>query len=171
LRRKSGLWGIHPKNHGKPFQLPEIATSDFETVLRINLTAPFLLCRELMPAMQENRWGRVINITSRAGRTYVGPVGIHYSASKAGLIGMTRQLAGEYARYGITVNCIAPGRIETPLANTSSPDIIADAVKAIPAQRMGMPEEIGAAAGFLASEGASYLTGIVIDVNGGVFMG
>ena len=95
---------------------------------------------------------------------------MHYSASKAGLIGMTRQIAGDYARFGITANCIAPGRIETPLSSQSSPGIIEKAIQGIPAGRLGTPEEVAAVAGFLASDGAAYVTGIVVDVNGGVFM-
>lgn len=163
--------GVHPKNKGDKFSLTEIGFADWEAVLRVNLSAPFLLCRELVPLMQANGWGRIINIASRAGRTYIPPVGVHYSASKAGLIGMTRQIAGDYARFGITANCIAPGRIETPLSSLSSRSIIEKAVQGIPVGRLGTPEEIAAVAGFLASDGAAYVTGVVIDVNGGGFMG
>jgi len=162
--------GVHPKNKGDRFSLPEIGFADWEAVLRVNLSAPFLLCRELVPLMQANGWGRIINIASRAGRTYIAPAGVHYSASKAGLIGMTRQIAGDYARFGITANCVAPGRIETPLSSQSSPSIIEKAIQGIPAGRLGTPEEVAAVAGFLASDGAAYVTGIVVDVNGGVFM-
>ncbi len=162
--------GIHPKKNGDRYSLPEISFADWEAVLRVNLSAPFLLCRELVPLMQANGWGRVINIASRAGRTYIRPAGMHYSASKAGLIGMTRQIAGDYARFGITANCIAPGRVETPLSSQSSRSIIDKAIQDIPAGRMGTPGEIAAIAGFLASEGAAYVTGAVIDANGGGFM-
>ncbi|MDO8704413.1 MAG: SDR family NAD(P)-dependent oxidoreductase [Sulfuricaulis sp.] len=162
--------GIHPKNKGDKFAMPEISLADFETVLRVNLSAPFLLCRELLPLMKANGWGRIVNIASRAGRTFIAPVGVHYSASKAGLIGMTRQIAGEFAAFGITANCIAPGRIETPLSSQSSPSIIEKAIQGIPAGRLGTTDEIAAVANFLASEGAGYVTGVVIDVNGGVFM-
>ncbi len=162
--------GISPKKNGGKFSLPEVKFADWELVFRINLSAPFLLCRELVPLMQESGWGRVINVTSRAGRTYAEPVSIHYSASKAGLIGMTRQIAGDYARYGITANCIAPGRIETPLSKQNSESIIAKAITSIPAGRLGTPDETAAVARFLASDEASYITGAIVDVNGGAFM-
>jgi len=121
--------------------------------------------------MIERRFGRIVNIASRAGRTFVGPAATHYAASKAGLIGMTRHLAGLYAAQGVTVNAIAPGRIETPLSSTSSAAVLEAAVAAIPARRLGRPDEIAAAALYLASDAAGYVTGTVIDVNGGAFMG
>jgi 3-oxoacyl-[acyl-carrier protein] reductase len=120
--------------------------------------------------MQARKWGRIINITSRAGRTFVAPAGVDYAASKAGLIGLTRHLGGTYAPFGITVNCIAPGRVETPLSSQSSPEVIANAVKGIPVGRLGTTEEIGATAAFLASDAASYITGACLDVNGGAFI-
>ncbi len=163
--------GVHPKRDGGHYSMPDITTADWERVLRINLTAPFILCRALLPAMQQRGWGRVINIASRAGRTFIPPSGMHYSASKAGLIGLTRQIAGTYAADGVTANCIAPGRIETPLSSQSSPEVLRHAVAAIPAKRLGTPDEIAAVARFLASEGAGYVTGVCVDVNGGVFMG
>jgi 3-oxoacyl-[acyl-carrier protein] reductase len=162
--------GISPKLRGEPVRPTDISSADWERVLRVNLTAPFLLCRELVPAMQVKGFGRIINIASRAGRTYVAPAGAHYAASKAGLIGLTRHLAGEYAGYGITANCIAPGRIETPLSSTSSARAIDEALQNIPARRLGTPDEIAAVACFLASPGAAYVTGACIDVNGGAFM-
>ncbi|MGI4814186.1 MAG: SDR family NAD(P)-dependent oxidoreductase [Janthinobacterium lividum] len=162
--------GVHPKHNGKHYDMPDISFEAWETVLRINLSAPFLLCQQLLPLMQKHKFGRIINIASRAGRTFIPPVGVHYSASKAGLIGLTRQIAGQFAGFGITANCIAPGRIETPLSSQSSAEVIAAATKGIPVGRLGTTDEIAAAARFLASDGAGYTTGIVIDVNGGVFM-
>jgi 3-oxoacyl-[acyl-carrier protein] reductase len=162
--------GMHPKKEGGSYKLPDIPTTDWEFVLRVNLTAPFVLCRELVPLMKPKGWGRVINMASRAGRTYIAPAGVHYAASKAGLIALTRQIAGDYARWGITANAIAPGRIETPLSNQSSPEVIARAVAGIPARRVGTVAEIAATAHFLASEGAGYMNGTCLDVNGGVFM-
>ncbi len=162
--------GVSPKSHGRAALPTDIPITEWDRVLRINLTAPFILCRELVASMQAKRYGRIINIASRAGRTYVGPTGAHYAASKAGLLGMTRQFAGIYAQYGITANCIAPGRIETPLASQSSSDIIENAKASIPAQRLGRPDEIACVACFLAGEGASYINGACIDTNGGAFM-
>ena len=162
--------GVSPKRNGLPPSPLEVDDDEWEATLRVNLTSPFVLCRELLPGMIEGRFGRVINIASRAGRTFVGPAATHYAASKAGLIGMTRHLAGLYARDGITVNAIAPGRIETPLSNTSSAAVLQAAVAAIPAGRLGTPDEVAAAALYLASEAAGYVSGICLDVNGGVFM-
>lgn len=163
--------GVSMKRNGQPIAPHEVVTADWMRVLFINLTAPFLLCRELIPGMKERGWGRVINITSRAGRTFVAPAGVDYAASKAGLIGLTRHLGGTYAPFGVTVNCIAPGRVETPLSSLSSPDIIANAVRGIPVGRLGTTDEIAAAAAYLASDAASYITGFCLDVNGGAFIG
>ncbi|MCW5652744.1 SDR family NAD(P)-dependent oxidoreductase [Hydrogenophaga sp.] len=162
--------GYSQKRNGEAIPPTEVSSADWNRILHINLTAPFLLCRELIPAMRERGWGRVINIASRGGRTYVPFAGADYAAAKAGLIGLTRHLAGTYAGEGITVNAIAPGRIDTPLSNTSSDAVKARAAAAIPAGRFGTPEEIAAVAMFLASDGAAYLTGACLDVNGGVFM-
>jgi len=162
--------GISPKRNGLPPSPFDIGLEEWELTLRTNLTAPFVLCRELLPGMVGRRFGRVVNIASRAGRTFVGPAGTHYAASKAGLIGMTRHLAGLYAGDGVTVNAIAPGRIETPLSSSSSSTVLEAAVAAIPARRLGTPDEIAAAALYLASDGAAYVNGVCLDVNGGVFM-
>jgi 3-oxoacyl-[acyl-carrier protein] reductase len=163
--------GVSMKRNGLPIPPTEVVTADWQRVLFVNLTAPFLLCRELIPGMKERGFGRIINITSRAGRTFVPPAGADYAASKAGLIGLTRHLGGTYAPFGITVNCIAPGRVETPLSSQSSPEVLAQAVKAIPVGRLGTTEEVAAAAAYLASDAASYITGICLDVNGGAFIG
>lgn len=162
--------GVSPKRNGQSVPPVEVRTADWERVLRINLTAPFLLSRELIPSMQHKGFGRIINIASRAGRTFVSVAGVDYATTKAALLGLTRHLAGTYAPFGITVNAIAPGRVETALSSLSSPEVIAQAVKNIPMGRLGTTDEIAAVACFLASEGASYLTGACLDVNGGVFM-
>lgn len=163
--------GVHPKKDRRHYQTEEIGLDDWEMVVRVNMTAPFLLCQALMPAMGQRGWGRVINISSRTGRTYTGTAGLHYTASKAGLIGMTRQLAGEAAPCGVTVNCIAPGRIETPLLRQVAPERVAASVRNIPALRLGTPEEVAATVAFLVSEGAAFINGTCVDVNGGDFMG
>ena len=122
--------GVSPKRGGLPPDPATVELDEWDRVLRINLTAPFLLCRELLPGMVERRHGRIVNIASRAGRTFVGPAATHYAASKAGVIGMTRHLAGVYAPHGITVNAIAPGRVQTPLSSTSSAAVLEAAVAA-----------------------------------------
>ena len=163
--------GINPKRNGEGYRLEDIDTDTWCQVLRVNLTAPFLLCRELMPGMRDAGWGRVINIASRAGRSYIPGVSSFYSVSKAGLIGLTRQLAGEFAASGVTVNCVAPGPVETPLSLQSSREVRAKVTAAIPVGRSGTAEEIAAAVDFLASDAARYVCGACLDVNGGGFMG
>jgi 3-oxoacyl-[acyl-carrier protein] reductase len=162
--------GVHPKVDGRIAQFEDITIEDWEFVFRVNNTAPFLLCQKLVPAMKRNNWGRVINIASRAGRTYSPRAGTHYSASKAALIGMTRKLAGDYAAFGITANCIAPGQIETPLARTSTAEVLAEAARRIPTGRLGSVAEIASAVAYLASDGASFVNGAVLDINGGETM-
>ena len=144
--------------------------ADFEDVLRANLTGSFLLTQAVIQSMMKARWGRVINITSVVGET--GAAGqANYASSKAGLIGLTKSLAREFASRGITVNAIAPGFIETPMT-----DVLTEAQKAailtqVPLARYGAVDDIAAAVGFLASEGAGYITGHTLDVNGGMYMG
>ncbi|MFP5237865.1 MAG: 3-oxoacyl-[acyl-carrier-protein] reductase [Acidobacteriota bacterium] len=143
---------------------------DWNDVLETNLTGAFLLTQALLSAMLRNRWGRIINITSVVGRT--GQAGqVNYAASKAGLIGMTRSLAREVASRGITVNAVAPGYIETPMTAVLDEKQRGAMLAQIPAGRPGTDTEIAQAVLFLASEGAAYITGHVLDVNGGMFMG
>jgi 3-oxoacyl-[acyl-carrier protein] reductase len=162
--------GVSVKRNGLPIPPVDYTTEEWNSTLRINLTAPFLLSRDLIPAMREKRFGRIVNIASRAGRTYVPAAGVDYSASKAGLIGFSRLLAGTYGPDGITVNVVAPGRCVTPLAMRSSPETIEKAIAGIPVGRLGTPEEIAAAVGFLAAESSGYINGTTLDANGGAFM-
>jgi 3-oxoacyl-[acyl-carrier protein] reductase len=162
--------GIHPKVNGRLIQLEDISLENWELVFRVNTTAPFLLCQKLIPSMKANKWGRVINISSRAGRTYSFRAGTQYSASKAAIIGLTRKLAGDFAEFGITANCIAPGQIQTPLAMTSTAEVLAETARRIPMGRLGTVNEIASAVAYLASDGASFITGTVLDINGGETM-
>jgi 3-oxoacyl-[acyl-carrier protein] reductase len=144
--------------------------ADWDDVLATNLTGAFLLTQVLLRAMMKNRWGRIINITSVVGRT--GQAGqVNYAASKAGMIGMTRSLAREVASRGITVNAVAPGYIETPMTAVLNEAQTTAVLGQIPLGRAGTDKDIAAAVQYLASEGASYVTGHVLDVNGGMFMG
>ncbi|MGM7678605.1 SDR family NAD(P)-dependent oxidoreductase [Microbacterium sp. A94] len=163
--------GIQPQasDRGKNY-VEDIGDGVWDLTIAVNLTAPFRLSRALVPGMKERGWGRVINIASRAGQTYVASTTADYSATKAGLIGFTRMLAGEVSRYGVTVNTVAPGRISTPLANAQDEDAIEAMVATIPAGRVGDPSEIAATVTFLASEPASYITGATVAVNGGAYM-
>jgi len=144
--------------------------TDWDDVLATNLTGTFLLTQALLRAMLKGRWGRIVNISSVVGRT--GQAGqVNYSASKAGLIGMTRSLAREVASRGVTVNAVAPGYIETPMTAVLNDEQRTAMMAQIPLGRAGTEAEIAQAVAFLASEGAGYITGAVLDVNGGMFMG
>ncbi len=162
--------GVAPKKDGNPIPLSELSTLDWERVLRINLTAPFVLCREFLPGMQSRGFGRIVNIASITGRTFRPRAGIDYAVSKAALMGLTRRLAGEYAPFGITVNSVAPGRVQTPMSGKSQQESEAIARTTIPMQRGGQVDEVAAAVLFLASDEASYITGTCMDVNGGDFI-
>ena len=144
--------------------------ADWDDVLSTNLTGAFLLTQTLLSQMLRNRWGRIVNITSVVGET--GQAGqVNYAASKAGLIGMTRALAREVGSRGITVNAVAPGYIETPMTAVLDQKQRDAMMAQIPLGRAGTDAEIGACVAFLASDGAAYITGHVLDVNGGMFMG
>lgn len=144
--------------------------ADWDDVLTTNLTGAFLLTQALLSAMLKNRWGRIINLTSVVGQT--GQAGqVNYAASKAGMIGMTRSLAREVASRGITVNAVAPGYIETPMTAVLNDAQRAAMMTSIPLGRSGTDTEIAHAVTYLASEGAGYVTGHVLDVNGGMYMG
>jgi len=144
--------------------------ADWDDVLSTNLTGTFLLTQVLLRQMMRSRWGRIVTITSVVGRT--GQEGqVNYAASKSGLIGFTRSLAREVASRGITVNAVAPGYIETPMTAVLDEKLRAKMVEQIPVGRPGTDTEIAYSVAFLASERAAYITGHVLDVNGGMFMG
>jgi len=143
---------------------------DWDAVLATNLTAPFLLIQAVLGSMLKQRWGRIINITSIFGR--MGQIGqANYSSAKAGLIGLTMSVAREVASRNITVNAIAPGWIETAMTADITPEMREAILKMIPMQRPGRDLEVAHAVRFLASEEASYITGDVLNVNGGMLMG
>jgi 3-oxoacyl-[acyl-carrier protein] reductase len=142
---------------------------EWDQVIAVNLTAAFRLSRAVLRGMMKKRWGRIISITSVVGETGNGGQG-NYAAAKAGLVGMSKSLAAEVASRNITVNCVAPGFIATPMT-----DALTDAQKEavfgkIPAGRMGTPAEIAAAVAYLASEEAGYVTGETLQINGGMAM-
>lgn len=142
---------------------------DWQEVIEVNLTAGFRLARAVLRGMMKNRWGRIIGITSVVG-VAGNPGQTNYAASKAGMIGMSKSLAAEVASRGITVNCIAPGFIETAMTDALDEGQTERAKSAIPAGRFGQVDEIGAAAVYLASEEAGYITGQTLHVNGGMAM-
>ncbi len=144
--------------------------ADWDAVLNTNLTAAFLTIQAVIGSMLKQRWGRIINIGSVMGR--MGQVGqSNYSSAKAGLIGLTMAVAREVASRNITVNCIAPGWIETAMTATITPEMRENILKLIPMQRPGQDVEVAHAVRFLASEEAGYITGDVLNVNGGMLMG
>ncbi len=142
---------------------------DWALVLEVNLTAGFRLARGAMRGMMKRRWGRIVGITSIVGVTG-NPGQANYAASKAGMIGMSKSLAQEIANRGITVNCVAPGFIQTAMTDALDETQHERLLGAIPAGRLGLPEDIAASVVFLASEEAGYVTGQTLHVNGGMAM-
>ncbi len=142
---------------------------DWDQVMEINLTAAFRLSRACLRGMMKQRWGRIINITSIVG-VAGNPGQANYVASKAGMIGMSKALAAEVASRGITVNCVAPGYIETAMTDALNEEQRSKILSVIPSGRLGQPGEIASACAFLASDEAAYITGQTLHVNGGMAM-
>jgi 3-oxoacyl-[acyl-carrier protein] reductase len=144
--------------------------ADWDAVLQTNLTSAYLCIQNVIPSMLKQRWGRIINVTSVFGQ--MGQAGqANYAASKAGLIGLTMAIAREVGSRNITCNAVSPGFIETAMTAVLSDEFKQSAIKQIPLGRVGTPEDVASAALFLASEEASYITGHVLNVNGGMLMG
>ncbi|MFQ6106099.1 MAG: SDR family oxidoreductase [Thermoplasmata archaeon] len=153
--------GIYPRQ-----LFDEIDDQDWKKVLRTNLDSVYHCCKLAIPRMKEEGWGRIVNISSMLG--FKGSTqGAHYGASKAAIIGLTKSLALEVARYGILVNAVAPGAIDTDILAGYNEEQKAKKFGGIPAGRIGMPEDVAAAVSFLCSEDANYIVGETIHVNGG----
>jgi len=146
-----------------------MSDEEWQSVLDVNLTATFRLCRGVLRGMMKARWGRIVNISSVVGATG-NPGQGNYAASKAGMVGMSKSLAYEVASRGITVNCVAPGFVTTAMTDKLSDDQKAAILKQVPAGRMGEAAEIGAAVLYLSSPAAGYVTGATLHVNGGMAM-
>jgi 3-oxoacyl-[acyl-carrier protein] reductase len=144
--------------------------ADWDSVLNINLTSAYLCIQQVVGSMLRQHWGRIINITSVFGQ--MGQAGqANYASSKAGLIGLTMAIARELGSRNITCNAVAPGFIETAMTSGLSEEFRQNAMKNIPLGRIGTPEDVANSVAFLASEEASYITGHVLNVNGGMLMG
>lgn len=142
---------------------------DWDTVITTNLSGSFFAIQQVLPGMVKERWGRIINISSVVGEAG-NPGQANYVASKAGLIGLTKSLAQEVASRNITVNAVAPGFVETDMTGALNEETRAKILEGIPLKRIGTANDIAAAVKFLASDDASYITGHVLDVNGGMYM-
>lgn len=150
--------------------LVRMSDADFDDVIATNLTATWRLAKRVVPKMMRARWGRIIAVSSV--QAYLGAAGqSNYAASKAGLIGLTRSIAREYGGRGITANVVSPGPIDTDLLGTLPDDTRAAMAAQVPVGRIGTVDDVAAAVTFLASDGAAYVTGAVLPVDGGIGMG
>lgn len=150
--------------------LAEISEAAWDRVLAVNLKGTFLCTQAVLPIMKRQGSGCIVNMASSAGKTGGFLCGAHYAASKAGIIALTKSVAREAASYGVRVNAIAPGRIDTPMIHSVSEDENEALREQIPLGRIGTPDDVGEAVLFLVSDAASYITGEVLDVNGGSLM-
>jgi len=154
-----------------PTRFEQITEEEWRRTFEVNVTAVFLLVRAVLPAMREQGYGRIVNISSTAGKTVSTLGGAHYTASKAALQGLTRAAAKELGPYGITVNAICPGLFDTELTReNATPEQLAAIAQTFPVRRLGEAVEVADLICFLASEAAGYITGASLDINGGDLM-
>jgi NAD(P)-dependent dehydrogenase (short-subunit alcohol dehydrogenase family) len=152
-------------------RFPDLTAEEWRAALEVNLTAPFLLTKAVLPVMQSQRYGRIVNISSSAGRMVSTLGGAHYTASKTGLLGLTRAAAKELGKFGITVNAVCPGMIDTELTREyASEEILQRLAASYPIPRLGTAREVADLICFAASEAAGYITGACFDINGGDLM-
>ncbi len=162
---------VHAAGVLRPTRIVDIEEDEWDLVVNVSLKGAYLCTRAVLPAMKEAGWGRIINFSSTAGKTVSTLGGPHYTAAKTGLLGLTRAVAKEVARDGITVNAVCPGLVDTEMVRAA---IDEDRVKAyaegFPIQRAGEPWEVAELVAFLASDKAAYITGSSLDINGGDLM-
>lgn len=155
----------------RPTAVIDIEEAEWDLVVNVNLKGTYLCSRAVLPAMREDGWGRIVNFSSTAGKNVSTVGGAHYTAAKAGVLGFTRHLAKEAAPYGITVNAVCPGLIDTEMVRATISDKQTSAYAAsFPIARLGAPEEVAELVAFLASDRAAYITGASLDINGGDLM-
>jgi 3-oxoacyl-[acyl-carrier protein] reductase len=155
----------------KPTRFTEISESEWQNIMRINVDGVFYCCKYVVPSMIENRYGKIINMSSSAGRSASTYGGMHYTASKAAVLGITRHLARELAPYNINVNAVCPGSIDTPMVRESTPEPkIIESIGKIPWGRLGTAQEVANLVLFLASDASPFITGASIDINGAQLM-
>jgi len=159
--------GISPKHAGKKQTLWEMSVSEWDKVMAVNIRGAFLCCRYAVPEMIKRGGGAIVNVSSQAAKAGSVITGGHYVISKAGVVGLTKILARETAEYGIRVNAVAPGRIDTPMIWDVPPEVNEQVRNNIPLKRLGKPEEVAEGILFLLSESSSFITGFVMDINGG----
>ncbi|MHB1420513.1 MAG: SDR family oxidoreductase [Bacillota bacterium] len=171
VKQQFGQIDILVNNAGavKDNLIAKMPEEDWDFVINLCLKGPWLCSKAVLPIMKEQRYGRVVNISSRA---WLGNVGqSNYSSAKAGLVGQTRALALEFAKYGVTVNCVAPGLIDTPLIRSLRPDVQERLIKAQPTPIIGLPFDVAYAVLFFCNEEARYITGQILHVDGGKSLG
>jgi len=155
---------------GSSGRVEDVAEEDWDRVIDVNLKSVFLCSQAVIPHMQQQRWGRIVNMASISGETGGVAAAVPYSASKGGMLAMTKTLARDLAAYGVTVNAICPGQIMTDMSRNLTPERLEKLMAMIPLHRLGEPEDIAYAALFLASDEGGYITGTTLDVNGGILM-
>jgi NAD(P)-dependent dehydrogenase (short-subunit alcohol dehydrogenase family) len=171
--REFGALHILVNNAGvlRPTRVEQITTEEYDLVVDVCMKSCFLCSREVIPIMKKQRWGRIINMSSSAGRSVSTLGGCHYTAAKAGMLGLTRAIAKEVAGFGITVNAICPGLIATEMVRQNiTSDRLKKYMDSFPIPRLGTPQEVADLALFLACDESSYITGASIDINGGDLM-
>ena len=155
----------------RPTAVIDIEEDEWDLVVGVNLKGTYMCSRAVLPAMREAGWGRIVNFSSTAGKNVSTVGGAHYTAAKAGILGFTRHLAKEEAGFGITVNAVCPGLIDTEMVRATIDDARAKAyAESFPIARLGEPREVAELVAFLASDRAAYITGASLDINGGDLM-
>lgn len=163
--------GLSMKNaEGKSSGILDITDEEWDRMHAVNVKAIMKLCQVAIPDMQSQKWGRIVNVSSLAGRSKSLVAGPTYMSNKSAVLGLTRSIASEMGPFGITANCVAPGRILTQMAMQAGEEVNASYASQIPVRRLGTPEEVAHSIVFFTSEQAGFVNGAVVDINGGFYM-